>query len=332
MSAPLNVGQILDTTDNAIKNIYKKMAKIDPKLKQYYNFRTTEDLIEKDSSMSGLKEAEFLTENATMMEDAPIQGFDQTYTQEVISICPTFTFLAWKFGIVKRKLENIAEDIQKSLNQKKEKLAAERLTNGYGTSYVHLGSGGSRSISLTGGDGIEPWSSAHTREDGGTNMNNVVYDGTIYSPAFDYSGYKAAIRTASLMVDPRGTPDVPTLDTLICKTGSSVHFKALEIRKAIESGKIPESSDNDGSGVPTFKIIDTPFLANDAYWGMFDSSRALTDKYGFQHVESLPNSLQKVFIVPKTNELQFPAFSLFRQGFNDVARCWVWSAGDKTTV
>jgi len=48
--------------------------------------------------------------------------------------------------------------------------------------YSHVGkNGASKTITLTGGDGVEPWSTAHTREDGGTNMNNVVYDGTTYS-------------------------------------------------------------------------------------------------------------------------------------------------------
>lgn len=217
------------------------------------------------------------------------------------------------------------------MNRKKEKLAAERLTNGFGTTYTHYGIGRNKTITITGGDAVEPWSTAHTREDGGTNMNNVVYDGTTYSLPFDYAAYKAANRTASLLVDPRGNPDPITLDTLICKNGSSVYHKAMEILGAIKSGKIAESNDNDGSALPAFKIITNEFLTQDAYWGMFDSSKALSDEYGFQHIESEANNLDPVNVVYKTREMQFGGHTLFRQGHNDVARAWVFSAGDSTT-
>jgi len=331
-ASPLNLGQIADLTNNQIQKVFKKEAKVELQLKGYYNFRTTEDLIEKDSSLSGLQEAEFTDENAQIVEDVPVQGYDQTYTQESVDIMVPFTYKAWKFGIKKRKLNNIAKEIQNALNRKKEKLAAERLSNGFSTSYTHQGVARNKTISLTGGDGLEPWSNAHTREDGGANMNNVVYDGTTYSLPFDYAGLKAAHRTASLFVDPRGNPMPANLDTLVCKKGSSVAFKAKEILGAIKNGKIPESFDHDGSGVPAFKVIELDYLTNDAYWFMFDSSRALTDEQGFQFIESESNNLDPVYIVPKTREMQFTGHTLFQLGHNDVARSLVASAGDSTTV
>jgi hypothetical protein len=97
-------------------------------------------------------------------------------------------------------------------------------------------------------------------------MNNYVYDGTTYNLPFDYSGLKAAHRTASLFVDPRGNPRAGNLDTLVCKKGSSVHFKANEILGAIKAGKIPESMDNDAAAVPAFKILPLDYLSTAAYW------------------------------------------------------------------
>ena len=85
MSSPFNLGQFVDSTNLAIQKIVKKEAVVDLMLKKYYNFRTTEDLIEKDSSISGLKEAEFTTENAQITEDTPVQGFDQSLTR-ILSI------------------------------------------------------------------------------------------------------------------------------------------------------------------------------------------------------------------------------------------------------
>lgn len=332
MSSPFNLAQFVDGTNLAIQNIFKKDAKIDLVYPKYYNTRTTEDLIEQDSSLTGLAVAEFTSENAQFLEDTPIQGFNQSYTQQQVDTLVAVTKQEYRFGLKRRNLENIAEEIRRALNRKKEQLAAERLTNGFSTSYTHTGSGTNTTITITGGDGLEPWSTAHTREDGGTAMNNVVYDGTTFSIPFDYAGYKAAARTMSLFVDGRGNPMVATPNVLVCKTGSSVHHKAMEILGALKSGKIAESNDNDGNALPVFKIIHTPYLTKDAAWGMFDSSLALTDKQGFQHIESEPNNIDPVNVVYKTGELQFAGHTMFRQGHNDVARSWCWSEGDSTTT
>ena len=330
MSSPFNLGQFVDSTNLAIQKIVKKEAEPELNLKKYYNFRTTEDLIEKDSSISGLKEAEFTTENAEVTEDVPVQGFDQSYTQQQVDIMLPMSYQVYKFGFKKRKLTNFVKQVLNALNRKKEKLAAERLTNGFSTSYTHQGVGKNTSITITGGDGLEPWHTSHTREDGGTGINNVVYDGTTYSLPFGYAGYKAAMRTAGLMTDPRGNPMIPKLDTLVCKTNSSVAFKAKEILAAIKNGKIPESNDNDGAGVPAFKVLELDYLTNDAYWFMFDSSK-LSDEYGFQHIESEANNVDPVNIVAKTREMQIVGHTLFKQGHNDCARMWVASAGDSST-
>lgn len=331
MASPLNLGQIADTTNVAIQKMFKKDAETKSEYASYYNVRETMDYIDKDSSLSGLSEGTFTSENAQITEDSYVQGFDQTYTQDSVDILVPFTYRAWKFGIKKRKLANIATEINRALNRKKNKLAAERLTNGFATSYTHTQSNGpSRTITITGGDALEPFHTSHTREDGGTGMNNVVYDGTTYSLPFDYAGYKAAMRTAGLMVDPRGNPMIPNLDTLVCKKNSSVAFKAKEILGAIKKGQIPESFDNDAAGTPAFKVIELEYLTQDAYWFMFDSSMK-GDDYGFQHIESEANNLDPVNIVAKTREMQFAGHTLFQQGHNDVARMWVASAGDSST-
>ena len=331
MSSPFNLGQFVDSTNLAIQKIVKKEAVVDLMLKKYYNFRTTEDRIEKDSSISGLKEAEFTDENAQVTEDVPVQGFDQTYTQTQVDLMFPMSYQVYKFGFKKRKLTSFVKQVLNALDRKKEKLAAERLTNGFSTTSSHQGVGKNTTITITGGDGLEPWITTHTREDGGASINNVVYDGTTYSLPFGYAGYKAAMRTAGLMVDPRGNPMPASLDTLVCKFNSSVHFKALEILGAIKRGKIPESNDNDGSGLPAFEILPLKYLTKDAAWGMFDSSLK-SDDYGFQHIESEANNVDPVNIVAKTREMQIVGHTLFQQGHNDVARMWVWSEGDNSTT
>lgn len=214
-----------------------------------------------------------------------------------------------------------------SIARKKERLCAERIDNGAGTSYSHSGQGGTKTIATVGGDGLAAFSKTHTREDGGSNQNNVLYDGTTYNLPFDYAGVKAAYRTAGLMVDPRGNPRIPDLNVLVCKKNSSVHFKAKEILKAIKDGKIPESFDHDGSAVNAFEIVPLQYLQNAAYWGMFDSSKALTEEEGFQFIESQPAQLDPVNVVYKTKEIQTSVTTLFDLGHNDVTRSWVFSDG-----
>lgn len=141
---------------------------------------------------------------------------------------------------------------------------------------------------------------------------------------------KAAHRTASLFVDPRGNPRAGNLDTLVVKKGSAAHFKANEILGAIKAGKIPESMDNDAAAVPAFKILPLDYLTTAAYWWMFDSSRALTDSEGLQLVESQGTVIDPVNVVYKTKEIQTSVTALFDLGHNDVARCWAGSKGDSS--
>ena len=328
MSAPFNIGQAADLVDLSIQNIFSKSSQPDSTYSKYFNVRTTTDYYEKDSSLSGLGEADFVDENGVIISDTPVQGYKKTYTQNMVGVIVPFTFKMWKFGIKKRDLDNVAAELKASIARKKERLCAERLDNAYNTSYTHNGQGRTTVITTTGGDGLAAASNAHTREDGGSNMNNIVYDGTTYNLPFDYAGLKAAYRTAGLFVDPRGNPRIPDLNVLVCKKNSAVHFKAKEIKKAIESGKIPESFDNDGSGVNSFEIVAVEYLSNQNYWFMFDSSKALTDREGFQFIESQAPMLDPVNVVYKTKEIQTSVTTLFDLGHNDVTRSWVFSRGD----
>lgn len=332
MSAPLNIGQAADLVDLSIQEVFSKSSMPDVMYPKYFNTRTTEDYLDKDSSLSGLGESDFVDENGVIVSDTPVQGYKKTYTQNMVGMIVPFTFQMWKFGIKKRDLDDAASELKASIARKKERLCAERIDNGKATSYTHFGQAGSRVITITGGDGLAAFTSAHTREDGGSNMNNGVYDGTTYNLPFDYAGVKAAYRTAGLMVDPRGNPRIPNLTTLVCKKNSSVHFKAQEILGAIKNGKIPESFDHDGAGVNAFEIVPLEYLQNSAYWAMFDSSRALTSKEGFQFVESQPPQLDPVNVVYKTKEIQTSATTLFDLGHNDVTRSWVFSDGTQAAL
>lgn len=327
MPAPFTIGQAADLIDKSIQKINLKSSDPEAMYSKYFNVRSTEDYYEKDSGLSGLYESDFVDENAVIVSDVPVQTYDKTYTQITHGVLLPITHMQWRFGIKKRNLTNLVGELRNTIAREKEKLCAERLDNGASTSYTHSGASGSRTLTISGGDAVAAFSSAHTNESGGSNMNNVVYDGTTYNLPFDYAGLKAAWRTASLFVDPRTNPRPAMLDTLVVKKGSANHYKAQEILGAMKKGAIPESNDNDGNAGSSFKVLALDYITNAGYWWMFDSSRALSDKEGFQFVQSQDTTVDPVNVVYKTKEIQVSATSIYDLGHNDVARSWVMSNG-----
>ena len=178
-TAPLTIAQAADLVDKSIQNIWPKTSTPTEQYKKYFNFRTTTDLYEKDGGLSGLGESNFTDENAVITMDVPIQTNHQTYTQEMLSKAISFSYKMWMFGIEKRSLQTVATELKKADARVRERLCAERLTNGFESlTYTHYNSNGtSRVIAIAGGDGLGFIDDDHTREDGGTNMNNYVYDG-----------------------------------------------------------------------------------------------------------------------------------------------------------
>jgi len=167
MANPFTIGQAADLVDLSIQNIFKKSSEPEVMYKKYFNFRTTDDYYEKDSSLSGLGEADFVDENAVITSETPVQGFDKTFTQTMIAKILPISHRMWKFGVKKRDLTNIVDELKLSVVRKKEKLCAERLDNGFeSTSYTHLGDV-SKTITTSGGDALGAFDDDHTREDGG---------------------------------------------------------------------------------------------------------------------------------------------------------------------
>ena len=92
MAAPLNIAQAADLVDLSIQKIFSKTSEPEKMYPKYYNVRSTEDYYEKDSSLSGLGESDFVDENAAIVSDVPIQGYDKVYTQNMVGIIVSFTW------------------------------------------------------------------------------------------------------------------------------------------------------------------------------------------------------------------------------------------------
>lgn len=333
MAAPLTLGQAVDLTDVAIQDIYLKESKLEkkPVYNKYFNVVSgVTDYYLKDSSLSGLGEAARITENAVVTSEVPVQGYDQTYTQVEFGKMLPVTKRMWKFGIKKRDLERVVKSLIAACERKREVMCADRLDNSFSTTYTVSDENGNYSATISGGDAVALVSNAHTREDGGTNWNNRVTDGTTVNMDMDYDALKALARTGSLVRDPKGNLMDVNYNTIIVRRNHSVHFRAKELQKTIRlpgRGTMPGSADNDAAAVSDFEILDIPWIAtNTSYWWGIDSSMK-GDEYGLQYKESQPITLEGPNVVFKTGEIQYKTTMMFDIGFNDARNM----AGSKNT-
>lgn len=326
MPNPLQLSDAADLIDVSIQNIWLKGSEKESRLfEQAYNVESgVTDYYVKDSSLSGLGYAGRISENAVITAASPAQGYDKTYTQVQFGVLLSFTKPMWFFGIKKRNLERITEEARKACADLRELRCWERLDDSFSTSYTASDISGDYSVTITGGDGVAFISNSHTREDGGTNVNNRVTDGTTVNMDWEYDALKAAHRTAALVRGPQGKPTNINLDTFVCTRGYSVHHRAVEMLGAMNKGWMPGTADRDSAGVPTYKIVAQPWIqTNTAYWWMFDSTWK-NATYGLQYKESQPIELEGPNIVFKTGEIQYKATMMFDIGHND-ARGWVGS-------
>lgn len=319
MANPLSLTDAADLIDVSIQDIWIKGSEAESRMfEQYYNVESgVTDFFLKDSSLTGLGFAGRVVENAAITSQSPVQGFDKTYTQVQFGVVLSFTKQMWFFGIKKRNLENITSEARNACSDLRELRCAERLDNAFSTSYTANDASGNYTVNATGGDGVAFISNAHTREDGGTNWNNRITDGTTVNMAFEYNALRAAARTAALITGPLGKPTNVNLDTLVVARGSAPHQRGVEILGALNKGYIPGSADRDQAAISNYKIIALPWiLVNTSFWFMFDSSMK-GNKYGLQYKESMPISLEGPNVVFKTGEIQYKSTLMFDLGHND---------------
>ena len=342
MAAPLTIGQAGDLVDVAIQKIWLKPSPLSTEyFKQFCNVTTgVTDLYTKDSSLTGFGLASRVTESATIISQSPVQGFDQTFTQVLYGTVGSFSWHIWKFGLQKRDLTKVVNELKKACFERREVLCAERLDAAYLTSYSSSDDAGNYSVTTTGGDGIEMASAIHTREDGGTTWSNINSDGTTTNMVLDYPGLKAMYRIAALTKTGKGTPMPFTPNRIIVKQGTTAAFRAKEILGALKNGKIPGEFSNDGAAISAYEISENPYLlgtgdgtsitnlSSATNWHMLDT-KYLDDPYGLQYFESQGINLDEQNIVYKTKEIQYSATISFALGFNDP-RGAVHSQGDNS--
>jgi len=328
-NVPLDIESTTDAHDPAIQKYFLKTRELEDQA-QWKQIVAIEsgitDLDLKDSSMAGINKAARKAENASAIKQVPIENFDQTYSQEEFQVMMPFTKKAWQFGIKKRDMERVTKELRMACIRRQEELVADRLNNGWSTTYTDSDDSGAETITITGGDGAAMFSASHTREDGGTNWTNIITDtDSTSNPIFDYSPLKGARITASAILSPVGEKFRVNYDTLVCKKDSTVHSRAEEI---LASKGIPGSADNDGRANVMFKIIALDYLDNDTYWYMTDTSMKNYD-YGLQVKISEEINMKGPDIVFESDEIRYKSGFQWALGGNDY-RGWAGSDASET--
>lgn len=340
-------GLLVDYTsllDNRIKTIAAKVGEgADQEYLKYMNKRDTSERVTTDIGVTGLGMGGFIADAAVSPSDSPIQGFEKNYYQQHLVKKTTYSFQTFYF-LYKAKNPKLKADIEKkvndlfgSLEQAKEYYGQNFLSNGWSTSWSFSPIGGvgfsTITVTATGADGVEAWTLAHPREDGGPNWSNIIFDGITPSPVLSESGLEGMHQGFALIKDGRGLPMGGEIDSVVTLKGSANSQVAKRIDGTIKRGFYPGTL-NDSPSIPSFKMVElkpyngTGMLA--IQWFGFNSAM-INEDYGFQYIEAMPNTMAPSFQDPYNHDFILSAHCLLTMGFADM-RGWMASYGDGSTT
>lgn len=331
--------------DNRVKNIVAKVGnKIDSEYTKYMFTRNNAERVTTDIGITGLGMANFVQDAEISPADAPIQGFEKNFIQQHLTHKVKITFQTMWF-LVKLKdkakltgeVESKVMDLQRALESAKEYYAQNFLGNGFNATWNFAPISGVSasviSVDATTADGIEWWSQAHLREDGGPNWSNVIVDGLTPSPVASMSALEGMHQIHALKKDGRGLPLGSVIDTVIALSGSATEQVLKRIKGTLDSGYYPGTF-RDTPSIPSFKLVTLRNYGGTGVqpkqWFGFDSNLMNKD-YGPQYIESMPNTVAPVMMDPENKDSIMQADSIFQMGATDM-RSWMASNGDNSTT
>lgn len=347
------INDYLSLLNNIKKTVSPKISgKVPEEYLGYFNKRTTKERIATDLGVTGLGMAGFVADGGIAPSDAPIQGFQTTYTQQHLTHKVRLSFQTYYFmyqngdavGVTKGMIKEIV-NLKDALTHAKNYYAQNFLSQGFGTSFVftplnNIGFIPVTTATLT-GDGVKFFSTAHLSENGSTTFSNVcntVANGSgTPSPVFTYDNYAVMHQIHALKKDGRGNPFNSTIDTLLSVKGSSTAQTMKRIKGDLDKGRYPAStpgtngSYEEAASVASFNMIELMNYGGTGVqplaWYGFDSNLK-NDDYGFQYIESMTDSMTDWFIDQAGNQdAIMNANCLCTFGAADL-RIFMASAGD----
>lgn len=199
------------------------------------------------------------------------QGDNITWTQEYFGAEVEVTKAMRKFDLY-NQIEGIVKSISDDAFDKVDQSLADRLINGWSTSYVDVYGA---TVSALGPDGLELFSASHSNPVTSTTFSNIVSDGTNTNPALSRQAIVYMRAQGLKHKDPNNLVRPISYDTLII----SPELEDLANR-ICNSEYLPGSANNDRNPLKgKMKVIVWPRLAlssagtdADAYWFIADSN------------------------------------------------------------
>ena len=342
----------LTILDNRVKSIFPVVAPtVAEEFRQYSTPVADKQLLHTIAGVTGLAMGEIIADGQVPTSDAPIQGFNKTYTQQVftkrIRLSKKSMYFLFENGEdakIKGAIEKQVMDVKNAITHVKNFLAQSMLYSGTGTSFTFTplgGLGNIVSVDTTGVDGVAAFIATHPREDGGASWTNIVNSGT-NNPTFSFTALMAARDLHANKKDGRGLPLSGKLDKFVCLVNSGTHFLAVSIKKTLESGKFPSATISttypilvaptslvDTSATEGYDIVPLMRYGSTGWtsvaWAMFDSS-AIDEEHGLLVIESMP--LQLITAEDSIGGLDYvkTAITYLQMGFADM-RPWMFSTG-----
>lgn len=265
MSQQINSTLFSDFVANSTINFRRAFDEFPKVASQLYDVRSTDLITGTESSLDGFSVAKIKEEGSDLAFLDINQGYNKNWTIYEIG---GMTKITWKMrvGNKYREMDQRINNLGKSAAKRMEMDLTHRFTFGTATTYTNLDG---NSVSITVGDGLALFSTAHTVTGSSTTFRNIVAN----NPVLSKGGLEAAEKLfATQMIDSNGELINEMPDTLVVSNDPTTINTAMEYLKSTSAPDAGVSGVYNVYG-SKYKLLVLPYLATTAA-GAYDSTKA----------------------------------------------------------
>ena len=319
----LRLADAVDLYDTGIQRVYTDRFKMDEmNWRKFIKDETTELYVDTESSFGGFGQAKILNENTAVTYVDPDQGFDVAWTQREFALGFSVTKKLWKFD-KKNTIKKLPAKLADAILYRIEQDAEDYIYNGAAGSTSYSDADGV-TVTISGGDGYALAYASHTRGDGGTAINNRVYDGTTYNMDLAEDALEAALTyTAPLIVDEKGNKIAHRYNKILVPDNLIPTVKRL----MLSEGRVGVMDNDVNIHKDEFEIVRLPQFnsSGTAYYFLLD------DAYNDLRIKfSQKPILEGPELIFDTGSFKYKTTAMYDLRHNDW-RAWITSKGTNLT-
>lgn len=265
MARTINSTNFSDFVANMTINFRRAFDEFPKVASQLYDVQPTDLVSGDESSLAGFTVAKIKREGEDFAFLDINQGYRKAWTVYEVGGMTKITWLM-RTGNKYRDIDTRINNLGRSAAKRMEWDLTHRFTFGASTTYTNLDGD---SVSITTGDSLQLFYSAHTVNGSSTTFRNIVAN----NPVLSKGGLEAAEKLfATQMIDSNGELINEVPDTLIVSNDPSTVNTALEYLKSTTA------PDGGASGIYNvyggkYRLVVLPYLATTAA-GVYDSTKA----------------------------------------------------------